>query len=98
MKGSVYGAVVTGVTTFSNMSICVCTCVYYVHSHVCTLYMGVCVCALLLQQARPHSQMCLCLLVSTYISAYSEQSLGESEAERTHFQPTVLPRCLSAEQ
>lgn len=38
------------------------------------------------------------LFVSTYIRAKVRHSLGESEAERTHFQPTVLPRSLSAEQ
>lgn len=40
----------------------------------------------------------LCLFVSTYISAGCEHSLGASEAEQAHFQPTVLPRCLSAER
>lgn len=73
------------------------TCVY-VHTHVCTLCLCVRVCALLLRRECLHSQICLCLLVSTYISAYSEHSLSESEAERTNFQPAVLPCCLSAEQ
>lgn len=72
--------------------------------HVYTMYILVfmrclcaCLCALVLRPACLHSQMHLCPLVSTYISAYSERSLSEGEAERTHFQPTVLPRCLLAE-
>lgn len=78
-----------------NVSTRVCV---YVHTHVCMLCLCVCVCALLPRQACLHSQICLCLLVSTYISAYSEHSLSESEAERTNFQPAVLPCCLSAER
>lgn len=70
-------------------------CCMYVHTYVCFC---VCVCALLPRQACLHSQICLCLLVSTYISAYSEHSLGESEAEQTNFQLAVLPCCLSAER
>ena len=66
-----------------------------VHTRVCVRCVHVCVCSCC---CSLHPQMGLCLFVSTYISAYSEHSLSESEAVRTHFQPTVLPRCLSAEQ
>lgn len=72
----------------------VCTRVYTVYILVFVYH----ACALLLRPACLHSQSGLCLFVSTYISANSEHSRGESEAERTHFQPTVISRCLSAEQ
>ena len=38
------------------------------------------------------------VFVSTRISACGEHGHRGSEAERTHFQSAVLPRCLSAEQ
>lgn len=81
---------------FQTWSMCVCV-LQYVHTHVCILY----VCGCMLCCWDWHAcilKMRLCLFLSTYISAYSEHCLSESEAVQTHFHPNVLPSCLSAEQ
>lgn len=79
--------------TVLNMSTCVFTRLCSVHTHVShavrVLWDG---------DRRACILKRLCLFVSTYISAGCEHSLGASEAEQAHFQPTVLPRCLSAER
>lgn len=70
-------AIVTGVPTFSNVTAYVCTCVYSVNTDVCMLYvLFVCVSSAAATGVPAFSDV----FVSTYISAYSEYSLSESEA------------------
>lgn len=65
--------------------------VYYVYI-VC-----VCVRVCVLLQACLQSQMCSCLLVSTRGPTLSTVS-ARAMLKQTHFQPTALPRCPSAER